>query len=53
MLLVCTLSISVAWASDTESLSSDEWSFPVSPYVWGISLEGNAPIFGMNIYTLI
>jgi len=42
ILWIVALSIPSAWANDTESLSGDEWSFTVSPYVWGISLEGNA-----------
>ena len=43
---IVALSISPAWASETEGeteyLSSEDWSFIVSPYVWAISLKGSA-----------
>ena len=43
---IVALSIPVAWASETEGeieyLSSEDWSFTVSPYVWAINLKGSA-----------
>ena len=43
--LFVTLSIPVAWASETEDSSSEDWSFTVMPYIWGTSLKGTtAPL---------
>jgi hypothetical protein len=46
ILCIVALSISPAWASETEGetedLSSEDWSFTVQPYVWAISLKGSA-----------
>jgi hypothetical protein len=39
---ILTLSILPVWASETESSSSEDWSFTVQPYVWAISLKGSA-----------
>jgi len=42
---ILALSIPVAWASETEDSSSEEWSFTVMPYIWGTSLKGTtAPL---------
>ena len=40
MLWIVALSIPVAWASETEGSSSEEWSFSVTPYFWAAGLKG-------------
>ncbi len=42
MLWVLTLSIPVAWASETEGSSDEEWSFSATPYFWAAGLKGTA-----------
>jgi hypothetical protein len=37
---IVALSIPVAWASETEGSSSEDWSFSATPYFWAPGLKG-------------
>lgn len=42
---ILVLSIPVTWASETEGSSSEEWSFSITPYIFGAAVEADvAPL---------